>query len=145
MQPRLMIHASCAALGTTISPAVRPEGKNTLSGLVIATCRPAASMISSFGGGIRRTLSDEDGAPREHAAAIHASPEPDQRNQSEDRNDDVANDATDRVEGSMEHRHEQVGSNDSPADTQATPSGGSEDRAAEDRRPHPMAERRQHT
>src|ERR1700716_707770 len=42
----------------------------------------------------------------EHASAVRSSPEPDKGNQPDHRYHDIADDAVDRVEGTVEHRHE---------------------------------------
>src|SRR6266536_341362 len=87
-----------------------------------------------------------DGPPRtwKHTAPIGAHPQPHQRNEPDDRYDDVGDDAAGRIEARVQDGDEEVGSDDAPGEAQvASPRRRGEDDAADDRRPHSMTDRRQ--
>src|SRR5438128_3955649 len=109
----------------------------------MVTARPATSMTSSFAADIR---SDYRGSPPlEDPAGVATPPEPDGRDQPDQRNGDIAQDPAYRVECPMERGHQEVGSQDYPGETKAAGTGGGKDRAAEERGPQPVTNGRQHT
>src|SRR5256886_9713386 len=100
-------------------------------------------MTASFAADIG---SDYRGSPPlEDPAGVATPPEPDEGDQPNQRNRDIAHDAADRVERPMQRGYQQVSSQDDPGETRAAAAGSSKDRAAEERGPQPMTKGRQHT
>src|SRR5205814_7491462 len=81
--------------------------------------------------------------PTKRQSSVLAQPDVDERRDTDDRYDDVADDAAEEIERGVQKRHADVGDQDGQCGAKAAVACGVEDHPAEDRRPEAVAERSQ--